>query len=50
FTGLIMSPDGKERYQHTVRGIDPVALGEEVTKVLNEQGAYEIIKALNEEQ
>ena len=47
FTGLIMSPDGKERYEHTVSGTDPVALGEQVSEVLNEQGAYEIIKALN---
>ncbi|MEY8642498.1 hydroxymethylbilane synthase [Staphylococcus arlettae] len=50
FTGLIMSPDGKERYEHTVSGTDPVALGEQVSEVLNEQGAYEIIKALNENQ
>ena len=50
YTGLIMSPDGKERYEHTVSGTDPVALGEQVSEVLNEQGAYEIIKALNENQ
>ncbi|MGW7906792.1 hydroxymethylbilane synthase [Staphylococcus pseudoxylosus] len=50
FTGLIMSPDGKERYEHTERGTNPVELGEKVTEVLNAQGAYEIIKALNEEQ
>src|SRR5699024_8306819 len=50
FTGLIMSPDGKERYEQTERGNDPVELGEKVTEVLNAQGAYEIIKALNEEQ
>ncbi|UBV41355.1 hydroxymethylbilane synthase [Staphylococcus xylosus] len=50
FTGLIMSPDGRERYEHTERGTNPVELGEKVTEVLNEQGAYEIIKALNEEQ
>ena len=45
-----MSPDGKERYEHTERGTNPVELGEKVTEVLNAQGAYEIIKALNEEQ
>ena len=28
FTGLIMSPDGKERYEHTERGNNPVELGE----------------------
>lgn len=50
FTGLIMSPDGKERYEQTERGTDPVELGEKVTEVLNAQGAYEIIKTLNEEQ
>src|SRR5699024_7787599 len=47
FTGLIMSPDGKERYEHTERGTNSVELGEKVTEVLNAQGAYEIIKALN---
>ncbi|PTE43434.1 hydroxymethylbilane synthase [Staphylococcus equorum] len=50
FTGLIMSPDGKERYEHTERGENPVEIGEKVTEVLNAQGAYEIIKALNEAQ
>ncbi|MDT3959314.1 hydroxymethylbilane synthase [Staphylococcus kloosii] len=49
FTGLIMSPDGTERYEHTVHGKDPVTLGKQVSEVLNEQGAYDIIKALNEE-
>lgn len=48
FTGLIMSPDGKERYEHTVLGIDPVKLGKEVSQVLKKQGAYDIIKKLNE--
>lgn len=49
FTGLIMSPDGKERYQHTAHGTDPVQLGEEVTRVLKEQGAHKIIQMLNDE-
>lgn len=48
FTGLIMSPDGKERYEHTVLGTDPVKLGKEVSQVLKKQGAYDIIKKLNE--
>lgn len=48
FTGLIMSPDGKERYEHTALGTDPVKLGIEVSKVLKKQGAYDIIKKLNE--
>lgn len=34
FTGLIMSPDGKERYEHTTLGSDPVQLGIEVSQVL----------------
>lgn len=49
FTGLIMTPDGKERYEHTAKGLDPVELGQEVSCVLKEQGAYEIIRKLNEE-
>ncbi|SUM33478.1 porphobilinogen deaminase [Staphylococcus gallinarum] len=38
----------KTRYQHTEQGTNPVELGEKVTDVLNAQGAYEIIKTLNE--
>lgn len=48
FTGLIMSPDGKERYEHTALDTDPVKLGIEVSQVLKKQGAYDIIKKLNE--
>lgn len=48
FTGLIMSPDGKERYEHTALGTDPVKLGIEVSQVLKKQGAFDIIKKLNE--
>ncbi|MCO6218662.1 hydroxymethylbilane synthase [Staphylococcus epidermidis] len=48
FTGLIISPDGKERYEHTALGTDPVKLGIEVSQVLKKQGAYDIIKKLNE--
>ncbi|MCH4459813.1 hydroxymethylbilane synthase [Staphylococcus haemolyticus] len=50
FTGLIMTPDGTKRYEHTEVGTNPVELGETVSRVLKEQGAYEIIKKLNEEQ
>ncbi|EHJ06790.1 hydroxymethylbilane synthase [Staphylococcus simiae] len=50
FTGLIMTPDGTERYEHTEHGNDPVALGKKVSQVLKDQGAYEIIKRLNEQQ
>ena len=49
FTGLIMTPDGATRYVHTATGKDPVALGQEVSTVLKAQGAYEVIKALNEQ-
>ena len=50
FTGLIMTPDGTERYEHTAIGESPTELGKEVSRVLKEQGAYEIIRKLNEEQ
>ncbi|MBO1198469.1 hydroxymethylbilane synthase [Staphylococcus simiae] len=50
FTGLIMTPDGKERFEHTEHGNDPVTLGKKVSQVLKDQGAYEIIKRLNEQQ
>lgn len=49
FTGLIMTPDGKKRYEHTEVGTDPVKLGNRVSEILKEQGAYEIIRKLNEE-
>lgn len=49
FTGLIMTPDGTERYEHTAIGDSPTELGKEVSRVLKEQGAYEIIRKLNEE-
>mgnify|MGYP007121828319 FL=1 len=45
-----MTPDGTKRYEHTEVGKNPVDLGEAVSRVLKEQGAYEIIKKLNEEQ
>lgn len=49
FTGLIMTPDGKKRYEHTEVGTDPVKIGNRVSEMLKEQGAYEIIRKLNEE-
>lgn len=49
FTGLIMSTDGKERFEQTATGNDPVELGKEVSNILKEQGAKDIIDALNEE-
>lgn len=50
FTGLIMTPDGKQRYEHTGIGNNPIELGKKVSKVLKDQGAYEIIRKLNLEQ
>ncbi|HBV03711.1 MAG TPA: hydroxymethylbilane synthase [Staphylococcus sp.] len=50
FTGLIMSPDGKERYESTKVGTDPVEIGKEVSDELKAQGVYEIIRKLNEEE
>ena len=50
FTGLIMSPDGKERYESTKVGTDPVEIGKDVSDELKAQGAYEIIRKLNEEE
>lgn len=50
FTGLIMTPDGKERFEFTSTGTDPVELGKLVSNKLKEQGAYDIIKRLNEQQ
>ncbi|WP_114603194.1 hydroxymethylbilane synthase [Staphylococcus sp. EZ-P03] len=50
FTGLIMSPDGKQRFEHSVTGQNPVELGKEVSDVLKKQGADKIIEALNEEK
>ncbi|UXR77425.1 hydroxymethylbilane synthase [Staphylococcus sp. IVB6227] len=48
FTGLIMSPDGKQRFQHTATGTDAVEVGQRVSQELKAQGAYDIIEALNE--
>lgn len=49
FTGLIMSPDGKERYEQSATGQNPVELGKKVSDILKQQGADKIIDALNEE-
>ncbi|WP_323704628.1 hydroxymethylbilane synthase [Mammaliicoccus sp. Dog046] len=49
FTGLIMSPDGQERYESTKVGTNPIEIGKQVSEELKSQGAYEIIKKLNEE-
>ncbi|WP_353458413.1 hydroxymethylbilane synthase [Staphylococcus coagulans] len=49
FTGLIMSPDGTQRFEHTEIGDQPVGLGNKVSQTLKAQGADQIIAALNEE-
>lgn len=49
FTGLIMSPDGKERFEQSATGQNPVELGKKVSDILKQQGADKIIDALNEE-
>lgn len=50
FTGLIMSPDGKQRFEYTFSGQNPVEVGSEVSRVLKSQGADKIIQALNEKE
>ncbi|ARJ49965.1 hydroxymethylbilane synthase [Staphylococcus lutrae] len=50
FTGLIMSPDGQQRFEHTAFGTHPVLLGKEVSQVLKAQGADRVIEALNQEE
>ncbi|MBY0222502.1 hydroxymethylbilane synthase [Sporosarcina aquimarina] len=43
-TGFIASPDAIEVFRETVKGTDPVAVGKEVSKILREQGAAEVIE------
>ena len=38
FTGLIMTPDGTKRYEHTEVGKNPVDLGEAVSRVFKRTG------------
>lgn len=39
----------KNDLKYTMNGTDPVELGKTVSNKLKEQGAYEIIKRLNEQ-
>ncbi|UXS76499.1 hydroxymethylbilane synthase [Staphylococcus chromogenes] len=48
FKGLVMSPDGSQRYEDERIGSDPVDLGKKVSEHLKVQGADAIIKALND--
>ncbi|MRX74227.1 hydroxymethylbilane synthase [Bacillus lacus] len=47
-TGLVGSPDGKVIYKETVKGIDPHAVGEELSEMLIEQGAKDLIASVKE--
>lgn len=49
FTGLIMSPEGDERFESHVVGTNPVAMGQKVALEMKQNGAYKIIERLNEE-
>lgn len=50
FTGLVMSPDGQSRFEHTEIGNDSVEVGRKVSDELKSQGAYDIIQSLNESE
>ncbi|AXH99339.1 hydroxymethylbilane synthase [Sporosarcina sp. PTS2304] len=48
-TGFIASPDAIEVFRETMKGTDPVAVGKEVSKLLRDQGAAEVIKKVKAE-
>ncbi|PID04099.1 MULTISPECIES: hydroxymethylbilane synthase [unclassified Sporosarcina] len=48
-TGFIASPDAIQVFRETVKGTDPVAVGKEVSKILREQGAAEVIEKVKAE-
>ncbi|PIC98763.1 MULTISPECIES: hydroxymethylbilane synthase [unclassified Sporosarcina] len=43
-TGFIASPDAVQVFRETVKGTDPVAVGKEVSRILRDQGAAEVIE------
>jgi hydroxymethylbilane synthase len=47
--GFIGSPDGSEILRDEIRGADPIALGADLAKRLNERGAQHILQALRKE-
>ncbi|WJP97044.1 hydroxymethylbilane synthase [Macrococcus bovicus] len=47
FRGLIMSPDGRQRFASDIRSNDTASMGEEAAAEMKENGAYAIIEALN---
>ncbi|MDV6378181.1 hydroxymethylbilane synthase [Sporosarcina sp. GW1-11] len=48
-TGFIASPDAIEVFRETVKGTDPIAVGKEVSKLLRDQGAAEVIEKVKAE-
>ncbi|MUV39415.1 Hydroxymethylbilane synthase [Lentibacillus sp. JNUCC-1] len=48
-TALVGTPDGETILKETVRGTDPVAVGEEASRLLIDQGAKKIVKDVLEE-
>ncbi|PID15653.1 hydroxymethylbilane synthase [Sporosarcina sp. P34] len=48
-TGFIASPDAIQVFRETVKGKDPVAVGKEVSKILRDQGAAEVIEKVKAE-
>ena len=49
FTGLIMSPDGKEKHKVTHSGGNPIEIGTQVAKAMEQNGAKAIIETLNQD-
>lgn len=48
-TGFIASPDAVQVFRETVKGTDPVAVGKEVSRILRDQGATEVIEKVKAE-
>ncbi|PIC97688.1 hydroxymethylbilane synthase [Sporosarcina sp. P26b] len=48
-TGFIASPDAVQVFRETVKGTDPVAVGKEVSRILRDQGAAEVIEKVKAE-
>lgn len=48
-TGFIASPDAIQVFRETVKGTDPVAVGKEVSRILRDQGAAEVIEKVKAE-
>ncbi|WP_301109269.1 hydroxymethylbilane synthase [Sporosarcina sp.] len=48
-TGFIASPDAIQVFRETVKGMDPVTVGKDVTKLLRDQGASEVIEKVKAE-